>query len=305
MSAPEAVSTPSPSNTPAPVETPDSPTSTPAVPAITDNFTGLPEKYASDPDFSTYKSVDDVFGELKNLKAVQANREANGMLILPAADAPPEAWNDVYTKLGKPASPAEYELARPEGLPEGLDFSDEMLGEYATVAHELNLTKAQAQKLMEWKNSKDMEQYASFEAAKEATLEGNLAQLEELWGGKQDSPKFAENHKAATKAFNAVADQGLAEKFKADPFLASNPIVMETLARLGKMMSDDTVPSITDTIPVSKFGDSLSSVESQIQKFYDDGKFKDMMNSANPKHRQLRDEWKALNDKRREIMTKE
>jgi len=289
----------------APAPSPEAPQPAPTqnVPSLTDNFTGLPEQYASDPDFANFKSPDDVFKEFKNLKSVQANRDANGMIVIPKEDAPPEEWEQIYKKLGKPESSAEYELARPENLPEGLDFSDEMLAEYADVAHKLNLTKAQAQQLMEWKNAKDMEQYSNFETAKEETLEANLSKLEELWGGKADSDAFKANHKAATKAFNAVADQGLAEQFKADPFLASNPTVMETLARLGKMMSDDTVPSITEGIPTPKFGDSLSSVEAAIDKFHKDGKFATMVNSSGLESKKYQEEWRALNDKRQQILT--
>lgn len=268
---------------------------------ITSNFTGIPEAFSKDPDFQGFNKLDDVLGEFKTLKGIQKNREANGLVDMIGPNSTPEQVQAFYEKIGKPKSAAEYELARPEDLPQGVDYSDELAAKFAQFAHENHMTKAQAQAAHAFYHGLVKDSFAGHEAAGIQAIEANFTELETKWG-KQDSPEFAANHKNALKAFNFVADADLAGKFKGDPQLASNPLVLDLLSRLGSKMSNDSVPTVHGVEPAGRFTESVPAVEKAIKEFHNAGKFKEMMTSDNPKaQKDLRNEWNALWAKKNEL----
>lgn len=277
----------------------------PAMPSVADGFTGIPEQFASDPDFANFKSADDVFSEFKQLKGLQANREANGLAEIPGEGSTPEQQQNFWAKMGKPSNAAEYEFKAPEGLPEGLDYSDERAAKFAELAHKNNLTKAQAQGLFESLHAEllvpeFMQGSEAAEAVKDQMITQNFQTLEAKWG-KLDSPEFDANHKQALKAFNFVADKEMAEAFKSSPELASNPLVLDLLARLGNKMSPDTAPASTLISKGGSFQGGLEGVEAQIAKFHADGKFGKMLGDTS-EAKTLKAEWDRLNESRTQYL---
>lgn len=298
--------TPSPT-TPAPAPpaaepaTPATPATPAAAPSVTDGYTGLPSKYAAD-EFFKGKDLDEILTEYKTLHQLQTARENNGLVTLINEKSTPEEVEAFYSKLGKPKSAAEYELARPEDLPAGIDFSDELMGKFAQMAHKWHLTKDQARGLFADYHEMIKEQFAANAAYTETLLANNLAELEAAWGGPVDSDKFKANQALAIRAFNSVATPDLAAAFKDQPEIASNPLVLQVLAKLGAKMEPDTAPTVLGTQPSGQFMDSLSAVESKIKKFHADGKFKAMLDPKNANHKELRQEWQDLNDARRRLI---
>ena len=279
--------------------------SAPALPNITDGFTGLPEKYAQDPDFQSFKSPDEVFNEFKQLKALQAGREQNGLWEAIGENSTPEQIETFYKKLGKPESPVEYGFKAPEGLPQGLDFSDERAAKFAEIVHKHHLTKAQAEGLFNDLHSDILvPDFTSYQQLQEQQIVDNFTKLEEVWG-KEGTSTYTVNHKNAQRAFNAGADPDVAEAFKSDPALASNPAVLRLLSKLGSMMSQDSVPTVSGSSPTGSFNQNdLQGVEKAIKDFHSTGKFKDMLNPGNANHKELRATWNELNAKRRDLMEK-
>jgi hypothetical protein len=271
----------------------------PALPGVTDSFTDIPEDFRNDPDFQGLQ-LKDVFSKYKELNQLQTARDTNGLIPMIGDNSAPEQIQAFYERLGKPKSPAEYDLQAPEDLPEGLDYSDERAAEFAKFAHENHLTKNQTQALFGWYHNMLKSSFSEYAQSQEDALVSNLTQLEQVWGGPQGSDKFAQNHQNAMRAFNAVADPDIAAAFKADPMLASNPLVLTVLSRLGAKMAPDSVPSVTASVPTGKFTDSLSSVEKAIKDFHSSGKFKSMVNGGG-NVKELRSEWQSLQDKRRQL----
>jgi hypothetical protein len=72
-----------------------------------------------------------------------------GALKLPPANARPEAWAEVYNKLGRPESPEGYEITPPP-LPEGVTFDETEAKGFYQHAHTLGLTTRQVQGVMEY-----------------------------------------------------------------------------------------------------------------------------------------------------------
>lgn len=283
------------------------PAAPPAPPSVTDSFNqkGFGE-FDADPDFANFKTPSDAFKELKTLKGLQKAREQNGLVEMIGENSAPEQVQAFWEKLGKPKASVEYDLKPPENMPQGLAYSDEATAEFAQFAFDNNFTKAQAQAGFELWNSKMIQAFEQQENDKTDRLEKNLTELEQVWGGKVESEQFKAHHQNAMRAFNTVADPDIAARFKADPLLASNPLVLEVLARLGSKMEPDSVPAVHGQLPSGRFSDTVSSVDKAIKSFHEKGpdgktKFATMMNPADPASKGLKEEWKSLWAKKREL----
>lgn len=94
--------------------------------------------YVTTKGFKDPGSVVDSYRNLEKLRGVPHDR----LLKLPEATDSPE-WQDVYQKLGKPTTPEEYGLKSTDG-------GDPAFVDWAKGAfHELNLTKSQAEGLVQ------------------------------------------------------------------------------------------------------------------------------------------------------------
>jgi hypothetical protein len=298
--APEAAATAPAAEAPAPA----------AMPNLGDSYTGIPQQFASDPDFKDFKSVNDVFSEYKTIKQVQTGLESNGLIAKLGAEATPEERHQFFEQLGKPKSAAEYSITAPEGLPQGLDWSDEQAAQFASVAFENDLLPYQVEALMKF----DTERQKAFadslaqqtQTAMEAKVNNNLAELSQIWGGAPDTDAFKSKFQLAERAFSYVADAKLAEAFKseANRDIASNPVVMELLSRLGAKMTPDTAPGSGQLLPPGTFMNSVEAINQAKDQFKADGKFARMLdNSVSVKEReQLKAEWSALFQKEHEMM---
>jgi hypothetical protein len=248
----------------------------------------IPEQFKNDPTFSGFKDLTEVLTTFKEIK-INADAGTYG-LKLPAADAEPEVQDKFWTQLGKPASPAEYGFERPENLPEGLDYSDDYTAKYAEIAHACNIPKDMAKKafgmINDWSVEETTKAMAAEQAAtvatKEQALADNLVELEKVWGGKEGSPAFSKQHEAARKALNSISDASLIAALEADPLLASNPVLLVTLARFGNMMSSDSVPTALGNTAIGKFSDSAASIEQKIEAFVASPKFQRMQSRDTP-----------------------
>lgn len=106
------------------------------------------EKYGLDEDstkvVSRFKSEKDLAVGYANMVKATGNS-----LALPKDDATDEeksaAYAKIFSKLGRPESPDGYEFAKPEDLPQGLNWSDDLAKEVSKVFHSANFTKTQAQ----------------------------------------------------------------------------------------------------------------------------------------------------------------
>ncbi len=166
--APAAASTPPPA-APAPAAAAPAPTA--AVGNWTDSLNPEFKEYVASKGFKDTAAVLDSYRNLEKLHGVPRER----LLKLPDT-AEASEWNEVYTKLGKPASPDGYGLKVAEG-------GDPSFTNWAKDAfHKLNFTSEQGQKLIQqfqdFSNAQDT-------AAKEqytASIQNQNAALQKEWG---------------------------------------------------------------------------------------------------------------------------
>lgn len=101
---------------------------------------------------------------------------ADQVLRLPGANAKPEDWAPVWTRLGRPEKPEGYEIKAPEG------DSGEFLKQATTWFHEIGVPKGMAQALAGKWNEYVGAQTAAAEGRWNQRFDTEMAELAKEWG---------------------------------------------------------------------------------------------------------------------------
>jgi len=160
---------------------------------------------------------------LANYNLTKLQRGADDILALPAKDAPPEAWNDVWKKLGRPDTPDAYDLK----FGEGVKTDDGMVKFGKELFHEMGLDPTRAQKAAD--------KWNGFVAAQEAAMleqvrtqnQQEIDVLASKWGA-----DLEKNKAAGQRAVQALS---LSNEFieRLEDQIGSAPVV-ELLAMIGR-----------------------------------------------------------------------
>lgn len=107
-----------------------------------------------------------------------------------------EGWNNVYAKLGRPSEPSGYELKAGEG------GDQKIADEFAGIAHELGLSKTQAQGMAaKWDAKAQALATANAAAAEQtflSTAQADFDALQQSWGGQADHKMAAAQRAGVT-----------------------------------------------------------------------------------------------------------
>ena len=182
---------------------------------------------------ANYKDFGALAKSLKDSKAA-AMAKNEGMIKLPGEDASDEDLAAFRSALGVPEAPEGYEITAPENLPEGVEFDEELAGNFAQVAHGLNLPPAAVQKLVEW----NLEQ-------EHARAVAGQAEMQQLIQGEQDKLKqaFGNNYeKGVTDAKRAAALAGIDPDHPAFGYAD----IVSAFATLAGKFKEDQLPSSED-----------------------------------------------------------
>lgn len=145
------------------------------------------------------------------------------VMALPGKDAPPEAWNDVWTKLGRPATADAYELK----FGEGVKTDDGMVKFGKELFYEMGLSPDRAQKAADkWNGFVAAQEAAMLEQAR-TDNQKELDALSSKWGADLDKNKAAGQR--------VVQALGLSNEFieRLEDQIGSAPVV-ELLAMIGR-----------------------------------------------------------------------
>lgn len=155
-------------------------------------------------------------------------------LKAPAPDAKPEEiakWNEqVRGILGIPATPEEYKIAKPESMPQGLSWNESEVGEFAKLAHSLNIPPAAAQKLVEFDMQRMQKLNATGEAKLDEFVKSQEAELRKDWGA-----DFEVNLGLAAKAAQVVGFD------LNDGELANNAKFVKAMLTVSRMIKPDAL----------------------------------------------------------------
>lgn len=213
-----------------PAELPEAPTQASELTPRQTWLEGLPEAYKNDKVFANFNGVEDVYKAYSNAARMVGMDKAQ-VLRLPSElqDENPEAWNEVYDKIGRPKDVDGYELNQ-----FGFEGNDaDTVKAFAQKMHAKGATKAQVAEAL-------------------TTYKGILTQAQEQYAEQQET-KLAEQHAQIKAQFGEAYDHKIGqiknllntkypelnEVAKANPAMFEHPAVFKVLADLSEAMSED------------------------------------------------------------------
>jgi hypothetical protein len=198
---------------------PASATDAPA-PAVAEKPEWVPEKYWRN-DKIDVESMAKGFNGLEQLLGKKANA-----IVPPNEKSTPEEISAYRKAIGVPESPEAYNL-KPEQLPEGVTWDDNVAKKAAELAHKHHIPAAAMQEFMRF----DMERAALMNQAAaqmiETQLETGRAELQKVWGDKMPE-KIELARRAAVTAGVDPTSQGFVD-----------PQVVKAIVNLAEKLSDD------------------------------------------------------------------
>ena len=206
-------------------------------PLITEPAAGrdwLPEDLRSSPSLEKFKTPGDVAKSYLELEKM-----ASGGVKIPKDDADPKDWEPVYTKLGRPATPDAYQIARPADLPAGLEYDEGLEKSLRATAHSLGLNNKQLQGIANAISEHRSGQFTQDQKAGKTQQEEHVATLKKQWGNDYDK-----NLGAAKAAIGALAkDAGMSaddiKKVLNESGWGDDPRLARIFAEAGKLRAED------------------------------------------------------------------
>lgn len=184
---------------------------------------GLPEDLRAEKSLESFKSVSDVAKGF-----IETKKMMGSAIKLPKADAPDTEWEPIYSRLGRPESADKYEFKRPENLPEGMTYQEDLEKNFKEQAHKLGFNNRQAQGLLDWFSGSQVEKFKEQKAAQEASI----GELKKEWGGDYDK-----NLGLAQRAFKELGDEKTA-KYLIDSGIGNDPALLRLFAKAGGLLGE-------------------------------------------------------------------
>ena len=157
-------------------------------------------------------------------------------VLPPGEDATDEDYARFYAALGRPATPADYELAdieRPEGLPWSAETESRMLERM----HAAGLTNAQAKALVADYVELQSGIWLEAQGEQSRVLESALGALRTEWGSSFDAQLDMAN-RAFAMAFGENVDEVRQLRLSDGSFLGDHPHLVRAFAEIGKSMME-------------------------------------------------------------------
>ena len=152
-------------------------------------------------------------------------------IALPGKYATEDDWQQVYTKLGRPDSPENYELNY--NLPEGDDGAN--LNQFKEVSHKLGLLPNQAQGILEFYNEMNQSVVQQGEIALNDNKETVVQGLRKEFGQAADSKLQLAERVAKQFASQEIFETKLADGSQ----LGNHPDMIRAFIKIGEAISED------------------------------------------------------------------
>jgi hypothetical protein len=186
-----------------------------------------PQKYW-DPKTKTVK-VEDLGRSYINLEKLLGREK----VPVPTSDDDEEGWHRWYAASGRPESPDKYEFARPDKLPDGLDYDEDLEKNYRQWAHQNGLNKKQAKAFYDGWVKTQVEKHAAWQDQVRRTRADGLQALARAEGRQLDVVISD-----AKVGFRHAGDEALEAKLKAYG-LDNDPDIVRAFAKVGRELGGD------------------------------------------------------------------
>jgi hypothetical protein len=242
---------------------------------VVPDFTSLiPEEFRGHPTLTDIKDVSGLVKSYVSAQAMVGNR-----IAIPAADAPPEALNEFYTKLGRPEAPDKY--AFKPTVPEGMTV-DEGMDKFAReLFHKAGLTQKQAEMIYNGYNDKSIEDYTNYNTLRTSTEQQVIDGLKAEWGNEFDAKLDRAKYAARTLGGQPFLD------FLNETGAGNHPAFLKTFERISAMLKEDT--QFRESVNGGGFTSGPQEAQMELARLQGDKEFmKQYTTASDPMHKQAK-----------------
>lgn len=152
-----------------------------------------------------------------------------GRVVVPDDASPDEVKEAFYKAIGRPDKPEDYGFKKPETVRDEV-WDEAGAKEFATLAHQLGLSKTQASKLAEWELTRGSKAVEITEQQAAQAKEKAVADLKKDWPGEL----FTQNLRVAKQAAIQFGSPDILQ----DDALANNPTFVRIMSKVGTLMGE-------------------------------------------------------------------
>ena len=215
-------------------------------------FSSLPDELQQDKTLQRHKtrSLNEFAQDFLNTK-----KAASSALRIPKEDAKPEEWDQLYSKLGRPENPEQYELPEFQ-VPEGFEFKQDegLIKQFNEAAHKSGINPSQYKALAQvWFNN----QIEQLQTLRNSNGTNAREELIKVWGS---NDTVEENQAIAVQALENYFPKDLVDQITTE--LTDKPAFIQGLYHLGKTLGEGKIMDGT-TSEVS-LEDQMAEVDSKI-----------------------------------------
>lgn len=225
---------------------------------LTENYTDLLKEAGMENLTNTvakYKSADGLLKGAANLVNF-AGRKVEGVIV-PNEGSSPEEISEYKKAIGVPESSTAYDL-KPENMPEGMDWDDNLAGTWQNAFHEAGISQEQAQQLSQAysdiTNTQLQQANETLSANAASEMAEQAAQVQKEWGA-----NYQNNLQSAVDMAEVV---GFDLENQADMAAVRNPKVLNLLLAKSQSMQEGTLPRGGD--PSSSMGANSRAIADKI-----------------------------------------
>lgn len=232
-------------------------------------LSSVPENLRSNDAFKGIEKSSDAWQQFVDLTG-----SSKTAVQIPGENATDEDRSAFYNSLGRPETADKYTLSKPENLPEGLTYDENVAEAFKGIFHGVGLSDSQASDIWGKYHEIAAQGYEAEQKAEKESFDTAVNALKDEWPG----DKFKVNTELATRAFTKVfedeAKQAEATAFIEDTkingtALGNHPMFLKIFQQIGSIIGDDSLNHGRDNS--MNGGDSE---EAKAQKRFPNTKFK-------------------------------
>jgi len=178
-------------------------------------------------------------------KAWRTSQQDAGAVRVPAKDAPREAWDQFYKAVGRPDGPDGYQLQKPDNLPKGLPYDENLEKWFRAELFEAGVPNERAAKMFTDWNALQTQRYnAVLKARAEKNAKDSAQAIDALKGEyKDDYPrKMQLMGEAMARYMTPDLMEVLNNTRTMDGLrITDNPKFMKAWVSIGEKMADDSM----------------------------------------------------------------
>lgn len=222
---------------------------------------GLEDDLKNDPSLKVFLDNKGEFNVKNMVKSyIHAQRKmGTNAVTIPDKTSPQEDWGNFYNKLRDP-NIDKYDVKNT--LPDGQALDEEMFKGFKQEAHANGLTTTQAQKVLDWYNSKTLEAQKTFKEESDAKYEKEVTALKKDWGEGMDKEL-----KLSQRAIREFADDATINALK-EAGLDKNVHLIRLFNKIGKGLVEGSFKAESH----GAFGVTVADAEKKIAAIMGDSK---------------------------------